>query len=304
MPLGWENSPRGRNTRPGRVCRGQLFAVLGCDWGAPQGGCWVSRAWDPSLGRLGLVLWGFLMAVSRPGGWQLPGSMEGGAGEPERRRAWPRAPEQRSCLALAPPLAVELRARDSGSWSVEWRPKRRLPPRVTGGLDKLWQVHTPRMAGPGRCPEGLRLCVTKGHREPSLRKAVVGGALIFLGTQPTLLSDVSGPHGAILTTTSRSEFKCRCVSDICTRISPGGTEKGGVSGAARPTRPPPARSCHRGCLRRDLGTKVQGFPRWLWEDGSACPSPRTARQGVAGRGLGSGAGVWVLDSPWAARPVA
>ena len=42
-----------------------------------------------------------------------------------------------------------------------------------------------------------------------------------------------------------------------------------------------------GCQRLDLGTKVQGVPRWLWEGGSACPSPGTALQGVVGRGLGS-----------------
>lgn len=67
-------------------------------------------------------------------------------------------------------------------------------------------------------------------------------------------------------------------------------------GATCPTHPLPARSCHRGCLRWDFGTKVQGFPIWLCEDGKACPSPGIALQRVVQRSLGSRTGVWALGS--------
>lgn len=79
--------------------------------------------------------------------------------------------------------------------------------------------------------------------------------------QPALPSD---PSRLRLTTTSRSEFRCRCVSDICTRISPGGTKSSGLSGGRGRDLPEAAR---RACLKLDLGTKVQRFPVWPWDSG-------------------------------------
>lgn len=87
-----EDSPAVR--APGRVCRGQLFGVLGCDGGAPRGDCWLSRAWNPSPRRLGLVLWvagggrAVLMGMTRSSAWLLSWE-RGGRGRGAREGAGP-----------------------------------------------------------------------------------------------------------------------------------------------------------------------------------------------------------------------
>ena len=122
-----EDSPAVR--APGRVCRGQLFGVLGCDGGgAPRGDCWLSRAWNPSPRRLGLVLWvagggrAFLVGMTRSSAWLLSWG-RGGRGRGAREGAGPgrMRPGQWSFLSPAPPLTLEFGARD-------WISETQFPP--------------------------------------------------------------------------------------------------------------------------------------------------------------------------------
>lgn len=48
-----------------------------------QGGCWLSRAWNPLVrSRVGFCGWkGFLLGMTRSDDWLLPRTVEGGVGE-------------------------------------------------------------------------------------------------------------------------------------------------------------------------------------------------------------------------------
>lgn len=100
----------------------------------------------------------------------------------------------------------------------------------------------------------------------SLRKGVE--ALVPHRTQPTLPNDPSRLWGLGLTTTSRSEFKCRWVSDICTKISPGGTESSSFSAGTYPAHPLPTSSCQKGLPKAGFGDQFLGVPHTtqdLWQ---------------------------------------
>lgn len=122
----------------------------------------------------------------------------------------------------------------------------------------------------------------KGLRKSTLRRGMEGEPLpsALCRMQPTLLNALPPtPPQAKLTTTSRSEFKCRWVSDICTKISPGGIENNGVGGERLPQLPSSRQELPEGPSCSWIwGPKPKDFP-YCPGTRSACPRPVTALQG-------------------------